>query len=60
MDYLCTMNIHGLMDDVFPLLMSKLGYEIPEFKLERRIKVSLSDDKKQVLLTGLDQNGACY
>ena len=54
------MNIHGLMDDVFPLLMSKLGYEIPEFKLERRIKVSLSDDKKQVLLTGLDQNGACY
>ena len=60
MDYLCTMNIHGLMDDVFPKLMDKLGYEIPEFKLERRLQIKLSEDKKNVLLTGLDQNGACY
>ena len=36
LDYLCTMNIHGLMDDVFELLMSKLGYQIPEFKLDSR------------------------
>ena len=60
MDYLTTMQIHGMMDDVFPLLMSKLGYTIPEFKLTRRIKASISDDKKNVSLTGLDANGACY
>ena len=54
------MNIFGMTDDVFPLLMEKLGYEIPEFKLTRRLKVSLSEDKKSVNFTGIDMNGACF
>ena len=60
LDYLCAMNVFGMMDDVFELLMEKLGYQMPEFRLERRLKVSLSDDKKNVNFTGLDMNGACF
>ena len=54
------MNIFGMIDDVFELLMQKLGYAIPEWRLERRLKVSLSDDGKTVLFTGIDMNGACF
>ena len=60
LDPLCTMNIFGLMDNVFELLMDKLGYTIPEFRLERRLKVSLASDKKSVNFTGIDKNGACF
>ena len=54
------MNVFGMMDDVFELLMQKLGYAIPEWRLERRLKVSLSEDKKTVNFTGIDMNGACF
>ena len=41
---LVELNIFGKIDDVFELLMEKLGYEIPEFNLERNIKISVEID----------------
>ena len=38
---LADINIFAKIDDVFELLMKKLGYEIPEYKLERQIKISV-------------------
>ena len=48
------------MDKVINLLMQKLEIPIPEFRRSYRMKVFLSDDKKQVKFTGVDANGACY
>ena len=38
---LAELEIFAKIDDVFELLMAKLGYEIPEFKLVRNIKISV-------------------
>ena len=40
--------------------MQKLEMPIPEFRRSYRLKVSISQDKKQVSYTGVDSNGACY
>lgn len=35
MDHLASLRIYGKCDDVIKLLMSKLGLDIPEFRLNR-------------------------
>ena len=40
--------------------MQKLDFPIPDWRRSYRMKVFLSDDKKQVKFTGVDANGACY
>ena len=52
--------IHERVDKVIKLLMKKLEIPIPEWRRSYRMKVFLSDDKKQVKFTGVDNNGACY
>jgi len=50
--------IHARTDEVLTMLMSKLGLEIPKWKLHRRMKISTSTDKKGKQITlkaaGLD------
>lgn len=57
---IANLNIHAKCDDVMKMLMEKLDVPIPEFRRKYRLKVSLSEDGKNVLLTGIDGNGACY
>ena len=52
--------IHERVDKVIRLLMQKLEIPIPEWRRSYRMKVFLSQDKKQVKFTGVDANGACY
>ena len=59
-DEAASLVIHEKMDKVINLLMQKLEIPIPEFRRSYRMKVFLSDDKKQVKYTGVDANGACY
>ena len=60
MDAAADLVIHERVDRVIELLMEKLEIPIPDFRRSYRLKVSLSQDKRQVLFTGVDSNGACY
>ena len=60
MDKYCSMVIHGKCDEVMEMLMNKLGYPIPEFKLKRRLRVQFEESKNQITLGGIDTNGASY
>jgi len=55
-DYEADFVIHGLMDNVMELLMEKLHIKIPEFRLQRWAKVSLTN-KNTVKVQGIDQEG---
>ena len=59
-DMAADLVIHERVDKVIELLMAKLEMPIPDFRRSMRLKVSLSQDKRQVLFTGVDSNGACY
>lgn len=59
-DIAASLVIHEKVDKVVKLLMQKLEMPIPDFRRSYRLKVSLSQDQKQVLYTGVDVNGACY
>lgn len=52
--------IHGKCDDVIELLMKKLGYAIPTWKMERRLQLSLVKEGKQIEVMGVDSNGAAF
>ena len=54
------MVIHERVDKVIELLMSKLEIPIPDFRRSYRLQVSLSEDGQNVLLKGIDTNGANY
>lgn len=45
-DFPGVLNIYAKIDDVFELLMKKLSYEIPEYRLERHIKIQVQTDKE--------------
>ena len=60
LDNLCCMNIFGQIDDVFELLMVKLGYEIPEWKLQRRLMICTTPEKNIINITGIDFNKTCF
>lgn len=55
-DYEADFVIHGLMDNVMEILMEKLHIKIPEFRLQRWAKVSLTN-KNTVKVQGIDQIG---
>ena len=52
------LEIFAKMDDVFELLMAKMGYEIPEFQVERNIRIKVDADKDTLketyTVTGVD------
>jgi len=61
MDQSASLIIHERVDKVVELLMQKLEIPIPDFRRSYRLRISLNKkDKKKVLLTGVDSNGACY
>lgn len=53
-------QIYADSDEVFELLMEKLGFEIPEFKLERFIKLEIEADNtnftETYTVSGVDGN----
>ncbi|XP_064404500.1 NAD-dependent protein deacylase sirtuin-6-like [Halichondria panicea] len=57
LDHRAAMRINGKCDDVMKLLMSKLGLDIPEFRLKRRIVMTAGKkgDKYEVCVEGRDQ-----
>ena len=54
------LNIFAKIDDVFELLMAKLGYPIPAYQLERHIEVNVQTDPETKAETysvkGIDKN----
>ncbi|CDW73522.1 transcriptional sir2 family protein [Stylonychia lemnae] len=61
-DYAAALIINGRCDDVMRLLMKKLGYDIPEWRLQRRFQVSLEQRKSGDLIQvrGVDVNLSPY
>merc|ERR1711879_162119 len=54
LDNLCSIRIFAKIDDVMVPLMKELGLEIPEWKLQRFMKVKvdpIEDEQDQKLLT---------
>lgn len=53
------LEIFAKIDDVFEMLMAKMGYEIPEYRLERYIKLHVQTDeanlKETYTVTGIDK-----
>jgi len=56
------MHIFAKIDDVTELLMAKLGYDIPEFRLKRYAKMELDTkgSSETVSLSGIDYLGGPY
>ena len=52
--------IYATCDKVTEMLMEKLQIPIPDFRRTYRLKLSLSADKKKLLMTGVDSDGGCY
>jgi len=55
--------IHGYIDNVLEILVSKLNLSIPQFKLERWVKVAIQESKtgKETLrVTGMDALGGPF
>ena len=53
------MIIHGKIDEVMRLTMKKLDYQIPQWQLTRKLRVTATAaDKLQ--FCGVDTNGAPY
>ena len=59
-DKYATMCIYGKVEDIMELLMEKLGYAIPEWQQERRVRISYNEAKKNVTLGCIDSNGCNY
>lgn len=63
LDELADLIINALIDDVWVLLMKKLGLKIPEFKLNRLAKVELDESKsgkESIRVSGIDYTGMSY
>jgi len=59
LDYACKLRIFAKCDEVSKMLMSKLGLEIPEFRLKRRVvvKTVTESGKVKVTVEGRDAEG---
>ena len=55
LDHLATLIIRAKCDDVMVMLMQKLGYQIPQWQMKKRVEVSLIDDGTKVQLRGVDE-----
>ena len=60
MDGQADLCIHERIDKVIELLMSKLEIPIPDFRRNYRLQISLAENGQNVLLKGIDTNGANY
>lgn len=55
--------IHALIDDVIEKLMAQLSIPIPEFRLDRWVKVQLEESKtgkETVVVNGIDKLGGTF
>ena len=56
--------IHGLADDVIERLMKKLKLGIPEFRIDRWVKVQIEENKKEkqetLHVSGIDKSGGPF
>ena len=59
-DEIAALCIHEKVDKVIEMVMKHLEIPVPEFKRNLRLKISMTNDKKKIQLTGVDSNGACY
>ena len=57
--YAC-LCIHAKTDDVMKLLMKKLGYDVPNYTVKRKLQVTLDAPHNLVSVAGLDTNGAGF
>merc|ERR1712130_902056 len=62
LDHLCSLRIFAKIDDVMVPLMKELGLEIPEWKLQRFMKVKVDpiedqEDKKLLTISAVDVDG---
>merc|ERR1712048_825220 len=62
LDNLCSLRIFAKIDDVMVPLMKELGLEIPEWKLQRFMKVKVDpiedeEDKKLLTISAVDVDG---
>jgi len=58
LDHLAHLKINAMCDIVMEKLMSKLGLEIPQFKLERLLKITAQNNS--VAFQGIDTYGSPY
>lgn len=49
-----------MCDQVMELLFEKLGMNIPEFKLDRKIMINFDKKNNLFYLNGIDNSGAYY
>ena len=59
-DEMCDLIIHEKIDKIMEMTMTKLGYQIPDFRRFYRLKLSMLDNNRKMHITGIDTNGACY
>ena len=64
LDASATLVINGRCQEVFELLMKKLSFSIPEWKIKRSVKVSIedsdSDGVQHLKIAGVDTNDKPY
>ena len=62
LDDIAFLTIHAKVDDMFEILTKKLNLKIPEFNLNRwvRIKYMQAKEEKQIKVSGIDKNGLPY
>ena len=64
LDGLASLCIHAKCEEVSAILMDKLGLEIPEFRLKRRVLIKQSHDQKAndvlVSIEGQDMYGFSF
>lgn len=63
MDPFAYMNIHCKIDQFFEILMSKLGLEIPQFKLERWVEAEIEESKtgkEKLRIKGITEMGTQF
>ena len=63
LDSYASLIIHAKCDDMIELLMKKLNMAIPQFKLQRWLKVKLDDigqGKDKMTVSGIDRNGGPF
>lgn len=63
LDSYASLVIHAKCDDMIELLMKKLNMAIPQFKLQRWLKVKLDDmgqGKDKMTVSGIDRNGGPF
>ena len=56
LDDIATIRINGKIDDVMQLLMNKLDFKIPKWKLKRQIVIKIDDENNKLFIDGMDES----